>query len=539
MHILDCTLRDGGYYNNWCFSRELTNAYLQAMHRAGIDYVEIGFRNFPQARFLGPYAYSLEHYLSGLTIPHELKLGAMVDAKSVLNSALPVQKAVNALFVPQANSHLCFVRVATHVEQAANCEPLVTALKALGYTVALNLMQIAGQASDKISTLAAEINRWGSVAILYFADSFGAMDNTEVERVSRALRDHWSGDLGIHTHNNQSLAIHNSLYAVEHGIRYVDATLLGMGRGAGNADLAILLSELSQRGKKDVDLSPIYTLGETYFTPLKQQYDWGPNFFYHYSAQHNIHPMFAQTLINDKRYSSREKLMALTALAESESSSFSSATINQKLSGFNNIQPLDEQAPALDFSAFQGKDIILMGAGDSVVTYADDITHFIQHHTALTLSINHQAALDLKVIDGIICIDQHRLLYEADFLAHCGKPIYSAQRLQDQTTREKLSAATIHEYDCLLKTGVFEANTNGCIIPVPLALAYALALCVAGQAKRLFLLGFDGFPADDSRQQEMLNLWHDVEPACKKLPIIALTPSNYPVTQGSLYADYN
>ena len=182
--------------------------------------------------------------------------------------------------------------------------------------------------------------------------------------------------------------------------------------------------------------------------------------------------------------------------------------------------------------------MLLVGAGPSVQQYAADIELFIRDHRLLVLTLNHQGAIDPALVDGIICVDQFRLLYEADFLAGCGKPIYSARRFQDEGTRAALGATELHEYDCVLQPGSFEARPNGCVIPVPLAFAYALALCIAGRARRIFLVGFDGFHADDSRQAEMLQLFKAVAPALDAITLTALTPTNYPVAQGSIYASY-
>ena len=538
LRILDCTLRDGGYYNNWCFPRELVEEYLQAMAAAGVDIVEIGFRNFPQATFLGPYAYSTDAFLGTLDVPAGLKLAVMVDAKALLGSGLAPQAAVDALFQPRSSSRVEWVRIAAHLGEVARCRPLAARLVELGYQVGLNMMQAAGKPAERITALAREVAAWNSVAVLYFADSFGSMDGAEVARMVDALAAGWDGAIGIHAHNNKSLAVQNALAAIARGASFVDATVTGMGRGAGNAELEILLCELDARGIKASRLEELGSLCVNGFQPLKEQYGWGASFFYHYSALHDIHPMFAQTLMADQRYSAREKFTALRSLAARNATSFSLTEIERSLHSFRDDRPLDAAAPPADLAPFRDADVLLVGAGPSVQQYARDIELFIRDHRLLVLTLNHQGAIDPALVDGIICVDQFRLLYEADFLAACGKPIYSARRFQDEGTRETLRAAELHEYDCVLQPGCFEARPNGCVIPVPLAFAYALALCVAGRARRVFLVGFDGFHADDSRQAEMLQLFKAVAPGIGGMALTALTPTNYPVAQGSIYASY-
>jgi 4-hydroxy 2-oxovalerate aldolase len=538
IRILDCTLRDGGYYNNWCYPRPLVERYLQAMAAARVDIVEIGFRNFAQDTFLGPYAYTTDAFLESLAIPPGIALAAMIDAKTALGSGHGCAAAIDMLFAPRLRSKIEWVRIAAHFAEIERAAPIAERLHALGYRVGLNMMQAAGRSDQRIAETAARVAGWGTVEVLYFADSFGAMDAREVERVIAAIRAGWPHTIGIHTHNNKSLAVQNSFAAIAAGVEFVDATVLGMGRGAGNAETEILLCELQARGQREADIAPLAALCVEEFQPLKERHQWGAGFFYHYSALNNIHPMFAQTLIGDKRYSAREKFSALRALAERNATSFSRSEFARSLHSFGDTHPLDPATPAANLDEFHRADVLLVGAGESTGQYARDIELFIRDHGPLVLTLNHQAAIDIALVDGIICVDQYRLLSEAEFLAGCDKPIYSARRFQDDSTRARLAGAALHEYDCVLEEGKFSALPNGCVIPVPLAFAYALALCIAGGARRVFLVGFDGFHADDSRQTEMLHLLRLVEPQCAGIDITALTPTSYPVRQGSLYASY-
>jgi 4-hydroxy 2-oxovalerate aldolase len=198
----------------------------------------------------------------------------------------------------------------------------------------------------------------------------------------------------------------------------------------------------------------------------------------------------------------------------------------------------DDERPAADLGEFSGKTVLIVGAGGSARDYSEDIELFIEQHEPLVLTLNHQTALSLDRVDGIICVDQHRLLYEAEFLATCEKPIYTAARLLNPTIGKILEKADLRQYDCLIQEGTFAAHEGGCVIPEPLAIAYALALCVSGKVKRVFLVGFDGFSADDSRQQQMLNVLRLAEPHFGAIEMTALTPTSYPIAQGSIYADY-
>ena len=104
--ILDCTLRDGGYYNNWDFSPEVVQAYIHAMVAAKIDYVELGLRNFAQPGFLGAFAYTSEDFLNRLELPEGPTYGVMIDAKTILNADQSIEEAIDSLFVDCAKSEV-------------------------------------------------------------------------------------------------------------------------------------------------------------------------------------------------------------------------------------------------------------------------------------------------------------------------------------------------------------------------------------------------------------------------------------------------
>ena len=126
--LLDCTLRDGGYYTDWDFDRSLVEAYFSAMAASGIDFVEVGLRNFSRESFLGPFAYSTEEFLSSLPVPRSLNLGVMVDAKTLLNARKPLREAVLSLFLPAKSSRITLVRVAAHFSEIEHCAEKINAV---------------------------------------------------------------------------------------------------------------------------------------------------------------------------------------------------------------------------------------------------------------------------------------------------------------------------------------------------------------------------------------------------------------------------
>ena len=114
--ILDCTLRDGGYYNKWEFDRDLVNDYLNAVAHAGVSYVELGLRQFKNSEYFGPHAFSTHQYINRLSLPEGPIYGVMIDAKTVLSEKLNNEECIDALFKDSKDEEISLVSIAAHFD---------------------------------------------------------------------------------------------------------------------------------------------------------------------------------------------------------------------------------------------------------------------------------------------------------------------------------------------------------------------------------------------------------------------------------------
>lgn len=152
--FLDCTFRDGGYYNAWDFSESLIHAYLDAMQAAGVDVVELGFRSLQNRGFNGACAYTTDEFLSGLPLPEGVTIGVMVNGNELVGE-VPQNEVLERLFpVPAAESPVDLVRIACHVHEFEDALPAVIWLKERGYQVGFNLMQVADRTEAEVKALA-------------------------------------------------------------------------------------------------------------------------------------------------------------------------------------------------------------------------------------------------------------------------------------------------------------------------------------------------------------------------------------------------
>ena len=243
INVLDCTLRDGGYYNYWNFNPLLVSNYLNCISKSKIKYVEIGFRFENVKSFYGPFSTSKDSFLESLDLPNTLIYGVMINAKDFFNKHQLLKKR----FAESRNSKISLVRVAVNFDDFNKCQEICDNIKSKGYIVGLNLMQSHNKKEKKYAEVAKKINKWKTVDMLYFADSLGCMNSEEIKIISKKLRENWDGPLGIHAHNNKGLALTNTLEAIRNGVTWCDSTITGMGRGAGNVETEHFAIEVNER----------------------------------------------------------------------------------------------------------------------------------------------------------------------------------------------------------------------------------------------------------------------------------------------------
>lgn len=531
LHLLDCSLRDGGYYNNWDFDLDTVHRYIAAVSAAGIDVVEIGFRFTPKDAFLGRFAYTPDDFLREIWPEGGPLLAVMLNASDLIAHQGGPAAAIDQLFNRKSLSRVGMVRIAAHLREVDDTEPAVRRLHELGYRVGYNLMQVAGKAPAVLTGIAQRIAAWNAVEVLYFADSLGAMEPAEVRTVMQALSAGWSGPIGIHTHDNCQRALANALAAYEAGASWLDATVLGIGRGAGNARMEYLLSEINRRIGK-YKPSALFPLVMEDFQRLWDKYRWGSNLIYFLSAQYGVHPTYSQQMLDEGRYTTEQILGALEVLREAGGASFSQSNLRRALAGST-----VSSEGTYDASGWAtGRDVLIVAAGASVARHRDGLVSYIHKQCPLVLSLNVNRVLPPEMITAYVACHQTRVMIEAHEYRRLDRTLIAPQASIPDAVKGQFEDVRLLDYGLSLADGVFESNAKGCVLPAALAAPYALAFATAAGARRILLAGFDGYGAADPRQSEMVHILEAYQNLPRKVPLIAITPTTYPVQQSSLYA---
>ncbi|AHF04556.1 nucleoid-structuring protein H-NS [Marichromatium purpuratum 984] len=288
LKVLDCTVRDGGLVNAHRFDDAFVSAVYHACIDAGIDYMEIGYKNskrvFPKDKF-GPWRHCDEADMRRIVGDHDaektgLKLAAMADAgKSDWEQDL----------VPAADSPLSMIRVAFYAHQVSEAVDMIHHAHELGYETTANLMAVSNITEEEIDKVLEAVSHTPA-STMVIVDSFGYLYREQIDRLYHKYTDALAGkgmEIGIHAHNNLQLAFANTIEAIILGCNRVDSTIYGFGRGAGNCHTELLLGFL--RNPK-FDVRPIVEVIQKYMLPLRKELDWGPSLPYNLTGQLNQHP---------------------------------------------------------------------------------------------------------------------------------------------------------------------------------------------------------------------------------------------------------
>ena len=467
MQILDCTLRDGGYYTDWDFSSDIVDSYIESMNKLPIDYLELGYRNNPDKDYLGKFGYCPVSVLSDIRNHSIKKLAVMLNEKSTKPEDLkqltePIKGLVD------------MIRLAVDPKNLLRAIELAKAVKAQGFEVGFNIMYMSkwGEYEGFYEQLPA-LN--GVVDILNMVDSFGGIMPDEVESIVKTLREKVTCKIGFHGHNNLQMGLANTIKAIEVGVDSVDATILGMGRGAGNLNMELLLTYLNKKGLA-IDFN---VLGDviTTFTPLLEKYQWGTQLPYMISGANSIPQKEVMSLVTNRAYSFDSIVRGLQ---------------NRKDHVKDNAK-----YPILDTVKFDN--VIIIGGGNTPVEHLDSIKDFIRktHSVALVFATARHAGLFLDVdVPQYYCLvgrEAKRLKNNVGAEKYRGICVLPPYPRKLGTDVPEYAEKTTFEIASIDFTNGFEDSCT--------ALAIQTAINIS--EGNIYVVGYDGYPGSILSEKEV------------------------------------
>lgn len=226
IYLLDVTLRDGGYCNNFNFGTKLSCNVIDNLTKANIDFIEVGYKNgsAKEIRDIGPNGICNYFFLKNLKKENpKASLVVILHAKNC--------QEIDLLQLVAAG--VCFVRFCISSEVTEHEKKLIKFAKEIGLTVSANITRVSEKVIEQIDSIVSDLNNL-NVDIIYLADSNGSLTPEKTKKLFIFLSKKTKAATGFHAHNNTGLAMANTIAAIEGGATYIDSSLTGLGKGSGN-----------------------------------------------------------------------------------------------------------------------------------------------------------------------------------------------------------------------------------------------------------------------------------------------------------------
>jgi 4-hydroxy 2-oxovalerate aldolase len=293
--VLDCTIRDGGLMNNHKFDDQVVKAVYTACVEAGIDYMELGYKASRKVIVPGEHGdwkYCREDDLRRIVgdNPTSLKLTVMADAE---------RTDYHEDILPKKESVIDMVRVATYIHQIPTALEMVKDAHDKGYETTVNLMAVSTVPEYELSE-GLELLASSETKAIYVVDSFGTLYSEQVQHLVRKYLTYCKAagkEVGMHAHNNLQLGFANTIDAIVLGANMLDATMAGLGRGAGNCPMELLVGFLHNPKYK---LLPVLRCIQDTIEPLRSKVMWGFDLPYMLTGFLNQHPRSAIKFLESK-----------------------------------------------------------------------------------------------------------------------------------------------------------------------------------------------------------------------------------------------
>lgn len=509
MKILDCTLRDGGYYTNWDFDRKLVDTYIKACNELPVDYLEVGYRSILLEGYYGEYFYLPLYVMQRLKSQTTKKLVIILNEKDIR------PEHVQDLLSPCIGL-IDMVRLAIDPKQFARALDLSKSVKDMGFEVGFNVMYMSKWKGQKdFLELLPKVK--GIADYFYMVDSYGGVYPQDVKETIELVKSYIPDvPLGFHGHNNMELALINTLTAMEYGCEIVDATITGMGRGAGNVKTELLFTALNAQGKLDVDFNPLSKVVDG-FTDLQKTHEWGTNLPYMVSGAHSLPQKDVMDWVGKRYYSFNSIIRALQNQAKGMQDNISVQT-------WKDIEIAQR--------------VLIVGGGPSVQDHKEAVTQFLQLHKDVTvIHASSKNALAFNSVSNkqIFCLvgnEGHRM-----------EEIFKDELPDDALCILPPSPRKMGTYiplPLLNKSFELVQNTfSNQFIDSHTAIALQTAIDIT--AIDVFLIGFDGYSKTfmDEKAQELFAensyLFHHFTQKTNAT-LMSLCETSYPVKSTSIYA---
>lgn len=487
LELLDCTLRDGGYINDWEFGHNVITGTYKRLDAAGTDYIEVGFiddrRMFDINRSIVPNTECYNEIFKNVTKKHAIPV-AMIDYGTCsIDNIGPVD-----------STFIDGIRVIFKKEKIEKALPFCKAIKEKGYKLFIQAVSITAYSDMELLEYVNKINEIKPFAFS-IVDTYGLLDKKKLTNYFNLIDNNLDPEIkiGYHAHNNFQLAFSNAMRFLElvtdHEL-VVDSTVYGMGKSAGNCPSELISMHMNQYYGKQYDINQYLEILDTDLMTVYKQHYWGYRYNFYISAMQNCHPSYVQFLLDKKTLTVSSINDILNTIPSDKKLLYDEKFIAEayKTYQYNNIDDAEDiELLSKDISS---RVILLLGPGSSIVSKRSDILKYIEEYNPVVISVNFGPTT---------------LPYDYMFISNAKRYSKLADSQNGKALIGKLiitSNITPFDYKPDLKLN-YQALTEVENINSDNALLLCLAALISAKAKNVVLAGFDGFTERETDYYEV------------------------------------
>lgn len=494
IQVLDCTLRDGGYINDWRFGRKTIVSILDKLEQANIDIIECGFLT----RMVKEKDCSLFNSVSDLesVLPKRERSSMYVAMIAIGEKELHPSE-----LAPYDGKSIQGIRLTFHKKEIQQAMEWAKIIMEKGYQVFMQPVGTVFYSDIELLRLVEKINALRPYAF-YIVDTLGSMYRNEVSHRFYLIDENMDPQirLGFHGHNNMQLAFSNAQVLGKIQTKrtlILDSSVYGMGRGAGNLPTELITQYINKKIQSRYDVTMVMDIYDEYIAAIRKEYEWGYTMPYHIAASHVFHPSYAAYLINKQTLTMKDIEKIIQSIPDEYKVLYDRELIEQLYVQFQS-KKIDDSAAVQEITGLiQGRKLLILAPGKTLVSHRQEIKDFIEREHPYVISINF---VDIGYPLDACFVSNHKRI--------------------DALSREIRSAEGIR---LLLTSNIPRLNREGCLYvdydrytnPDPVVSDNAglmlLKLLQASGAREMFLAGFDGFQEQENYYSEELYLPVDID----------------------------
>ncbi len=467
--ILDCTLRDGGYINDWNFGFDAIKIIVEKLSSTGVEYIEIGFikgNEYDPDKSLFP---DIQSFRKVLKKRDKVKYFGMLDVKS----KVPLDRFRN-----RTDEDIDGVRVIFKQDKIKEGYEYCRELIKLGYLVTAQLVSTNTYSDEELVETVRLFNSLDIFA-LSIVDSLGVIKKRDFSRIVGLINDNLRDDIALayHSHNNLQQARSNAEYLVEMSLNrdiIIDACVYGMGRGAGNLNLELFADYLNEYYGKRYRIEPMLEIIDEYLNDIYKKNFWGYSLPFYLSAKNGCHPNYAKYYTEKGTLTEKAFDELLKTIRDADKAVYSKEIAEQYYTDYMQNYVDDRASMNRLSDIVSGKDILVIGPGKTI----RDCSLLEPYKNMISISIGFLPNMD---VDYVFCSNLRRYRQ----LSNSDKKIILTSNVKLTEDRNTL----VFNYASYLSKYPSITDNSGIML---------IKILQAAGAKSLLLAGMDGYSDEEA-----------------------------------------